>query len=57
VIAARGRDGEIAVYPLGENHHEGGVLATSPRPRSTPKTRDQAETIAIKILTAWTMSA
>jgi 5-(carboxyamino)imidazole ribonucleotide synthase len=47
VIAARGRDGEIACYPLSDNHHEGGVLrrtsapakitrppATRPRPSS-----------------------
>ena len=26
VIAARGRDGDVACYPLGENHHENGVL-------------------------------
>jgi 5-(carboxyamino)imidazole ribonucleotide synthase len=26
VIAARGRDGEVRAYPLGENHHEGGIL-------------------------------
>ena len=33
VIAARGRDGAIAVYPLGENIHAGGVLQDHPRPR------------------------
>ena len=26
VIAARGRDGDIVSYPLGENHHENGIL-------------------------------
>jgi 5-(carboxyamino)imidazole ribonucleotide synthase len=53
VIAARGRDGEIACYPLSENHHEGGVLKRTSAPaKITPATRDQAETIAIKILTA-----
>jgi 5-(carboxyamino)imidazole ribonucleotide synthase len=26
VIAARGRDGQVAAYPLGENHHEAGIL-------------------------------
>src|SRR4051812_15211207 len=53
VIAARGRDGEIACYPLSENHHEGGVLKRTSAPaKVTPATRDQAETIAIKILTA-----
>ena len=29
IIAARGRDGATAVYPLAENHHEGGVLRRS----------------------------
>ena len=31
VIAARGRDGEIAAYPLGENHHESGILRRTTR--------------------------
>ncbi|NQE63858.1 5-(carboxyamino)imidazole ribonucleotide synthase [Caulobacter sp. RHG1] len=53
VIAARGRDGEIACYPLAENHHEGGVLRRTVAPaKVTPATRDQAEAIAAKILTA-----
>jgi 5-(carboxyamino)imidazole ribonucleotide synthase len=52
VIAARGRDGEIAVYPLGENHHEGGVLrrTTAPAPADTA-TLEQAERIAAQIMT------
>jgi len=32
VIAARGRDGRVAVYPLGENRHEGGILRTTLAP-------------------------
>jgi len=32
IIAARGRDGTIAIYPLGENRHAGGVLRTSRAP-------------------------
>jgi 5-(carboxyamino)imidazole ribonucleotide synthase len=32
VIAARGRNGEIAAYPIGENHHEGGVLRRTQAP-------------------------
>jgi 5-(carboxyamino)imidazole ribonucleotide synthase len=52
VIAARGRDGEIACYPLCENHHEGGVLRRTVAPaRVTPEMRNQAEAIAVKILT------
>ena len=53
VIAARGRYGEIACYPLSENHHEGGVLKRTVAPaKVSAATQDQAETIAIKILTA-----
>ncbi|PZR35394.1 5-(carboxyamino)imidazole ribonucleotide synthase [Caulobacter segnis] len=53
VIAARGRDGEIACYPVSENHHESGVLRRTVAPaKITPATRDQAEAIAAKILTA-----
>jgi 5-(carboxyamino)imidazole ribonucleotide synthase len=29
IIAARGRDGTVAIYPLGENRHAGGVLSTT----------------------------
>ena len=32
VIAARGRDGEIALYPLAENHHEDGILRRTVAP-------------------------
>jgi 5-(carboxyamino)imidazole ribonucleotide synthase len=51
IIAARGRHGEIAVYPLAENHHENGVLRRSLGPAQV--TREivvQAEQIAAKIL-------
>ncbi len=51
VIAARGRDGGIAVYPLAENHHEGGVLRRTLAPAEvTPKIAAQAERIAAQIL-------
>jgi 5-(carboxyamino)imidazole ribonucleotide synthase len=51
VIAARGRDGATAVYPLAENHHEGGILRRSIAPaRVTPALADQAERIAARIL-------
>lgn len=53
VIAARGRDGEHAVYPLGENHHENGVLRRTVAPaRVSDALRVQAETIATRILAA-----
>ena len=52
VIAARGRDGDVACYPLGENHHENGVLrrTVAPADVSTAVT-NEAQTIAARILT------
>jgi 5-(carboxyamino)imidazole ribonucleotide synthase len=51
VIAARGRDGATAIYPLTENHHEGGVLRRSIAPaRAAPALADQAERIAARVL-------
>ena len=52
VIAARGRDGDVRVYPLGENHHEGGVLRRTSAPAAVSGSlRDLAETMAARILT------
>ncbi|MDP3404289.1 MAG: 5-(carboxyamino)imidazole ribonucleotide synthase [Brevundimonas sp.] len=51
VIAARGRDGRIAVYPLGENIHKGGVLKTTVAPATVDaKTEKRARAIAKAIL-------
>ena len=51
VIAARGRDGSTAVYPLGENHHEHGVLRRTLAPaRATEALSFEAERIAARIL-------
>jgi 5-(carboxyamino)imidazole ribonucleotide synthase len=51
VIAARGRDGQIAVYPLGENIHSGGVLKTTLAPAVVDATTQaRAETIARAVL-------
>ncbi|MFL5296956.1 MAG: 5-(carboxyamino)imidazole ribonucleotide synthase [Phenylobacterium sp.] len=51
VIAARGRDGATAVYPLAENHHEGGILRRSIAPTwVTRPIADQAERIAARVL-------
>jgi len=53
VIAARGRDGEIALYPLAENHHEDGILRRTVAPaKVTPQTMAQAERIAATLLSA-----
>lgn len=52
VIAARGRDGATAVYPLAENHHENGVLRRSIAPAAASAALvEQAERIAVTILT------
>ena len=53
VIAARGRDGEIAIYPLAENHHEDGILRRTIAPAAvTAQTLAQAERIAASLLSA-----
>jgi 5-(carboxyamino)imidazole ribonucleotide synthase len=51
VIAARGRDGATCVYPLAENHHEGGILRRSIAPAQVATaTAEQAERIAARVL-------
>ncbi|MDP3405345.1 MAG: 5-(carboxyamino)imidazole ribonucleotide synthase, partial [Brevundimonas sp.] len=51
IIAARGRDGAIAVYPLGQNHHAGGVLRTTHAPAAVDaKTERRARAIATAVL-------
>jgi len=53
VIAARGWDGEVACYPLGENHHENGILRRTSAPAGRAQAlAEQAETIAARILGA-----
>jgi 5-(carboxyamino)imidazole ribonucleotide synthase len=53
VIAARGRSGEIALYPPGENHHENGILRRTHAPAQiTPGALEHLETIAARILTS-----
>ncbi|HEY8573767.1 5-(carboxyamino)imidazole ribonucleotide synthase [Phenylobacterium sp.] len=51
IIAARGRDGGTAVYPLAENHHEKGILRRSIAPAKAPKAlQDRAERISARVL-------
>ena len=51
IIAARGRDGATAIYPLAENHHEGGILRRSLAPATvTPELANDAERIAVRVL-------
>jgi len=53
VIAARGRDDAFCAYPVGENHHEGGVLRRSLAPAPGWRTdQPRAEAIARRILEA-----
>ena len=52
VIAARGRDGQVADYPLAENVHENGVLRRSIAPAvASDKVRAEADRIATALLT------
>ena len=51
IIAARGRGGEIAAYPVGENLHETGVLRRTLAPAAVgPGVQDQALGLARRIL-------
>jgi 5-(carboxyamino)imidazole ribonucleotide synthase len=54
ILAVRGRSGEIAFYPLVENHHREGILRLSlaPAPRLAPGLQQTAEKAARKILEA-----
>jgi 5-(carboxyamino)imidazole ribonucleotide synthase len=54
ILAARGRDGATAFYPLAENHHRDGILRLSlaPAPDLTPALQAQAEQIASRALAA-----
>jgi 5-(carboxyamino)imidazole ribonucleotide synthase len=51
MVAARGRDGAVATYPLAENHHEDGILRRTIAPAiATPAVEAQAIAIARRIL-------
>jgi 5-(carboxyamino)imidazole ribonucleotide synthase len=54
ILAIRSRDGEIASYPLVENHHRGGILRLSlaPAPRLDPQIQRAAENAARRVLEA-----
>ena len=58
VIAARGRDGAVAAYPLGENRHEAGVLRRTIAPAAVSEALTaEALRIARAVLGDSTMSA
>lgn len=51
VIAARGYDGTVKTYPVGENHHVSGILSTTLAPAVVSDTlKTRAEMIARKVL-------
>jgi len=52
ILGVRGRTGEIAFYPLIENHHRGGILRLSlaPAPNLTASLQQEAEHAARKLL-------
>jgi 5-(carboxyamino)imidazole ribonucleotide synthase len=54
ILGVRGRGGEIAFYPLIENHHRGGILRLSlaPAPNLTAGLQLEAEDAARKLLKA-----
>ena len=53
VIAARSRTGEIAHFPLGENHHENGILRRTHAPAEASRALvEHAEQIVARILSA-----
>ena len=54
ILGVRGRAGEIAFYPLIENHHRGGILRLSlaPAPNLTASLQQEAERAARKLLEA-----
>ncbi|HEY5070777.1 MAG TPA: 5-(carboxyamino)imidazole ribonucleotide synthase [Caulobacteraceae bacterium] len=53
VIAARGRDGGIAVYPLTESYHDQGVLRRARAPAAaTARVEEEAERIAATLMRA-----
>ncbi|MDR5709561.1 MAG: 5-(carboxyamino)imidazole ribonucleotide synthase [Armatimonadota bacterium] len=54
VVAVRAASGEVAFYPLVENHHREGILRLSlaPAPGLTPELQAKAETYARRVLEA-----
>ncbi len=53
IIIARGRDGRVAAFDPGENHHVGGILSTTTVPANIPAIlRADAVLLASKIVTA-----
>ncbi len=49
-IGARNVDGEIVIYPLARNEHDGGILRTSRSPVDAPGLAERAETYVRRLL-------
>jgi 5-(carboxyamino)imidazole ribonucleotide synthase len=53
VVLARGDDGTVAAFPLGENRHRDGILETTVVPAQVGRgTTDEARSIACRVATA-----
>ena len=53
IIAARGRGGDIALYPVTQSHHEAGILRRTLAPADcSPETTAQAQSMAADLLAA-----
>ncbi len=50
IVVARGADGEIAAFPVGENHHRDGILETTVVPARVPaRLCEEARDVAIAL--------
>jgi 5-(carboxyamino)imidazole ribonucleotide synthase len=50
VVLARGADGEVAAFPVGENRHRDGILETTVVPARVPaRLADEAQALAIAV--------
>lgn len=52
ILAVRSRSGQVAFYPLVENHHEGGILYKSlaPAPATPARLQHEAERLALRVM-------
>ncbi|WP_119342507.1 5-(carboxyamino)imidazole ribonucleotide synthase [Meiothermus hypogaeus] len=52
ILAVRSRSGQVAFYPLVENHHAGGILRKSlaPAPATPARLQHEAEHLALRVM-------
>lgn len=52
ILSVRSRSGQVAFYPLVENHHTGGILRKSlaPAPATPARLQHEAESIAFRVM-------